>query len=379
MTFGTKWLREDSMLQKTLSNYRERTPSERRAILLKNLAVTTKYLTLASVLAWAFSRLNHDSASVAIIYVLFTMLIARKTDGYIPGFLAAIVSVVFVNLVFTYPYMELDFTRPGYPVTFIGMTIISTVTSTLTAHLKEQTLLANEQEHQLMTAEKEKMRANLLRAISHDIRTPLTSMIGISSHCLEQADSMAEEEKRRSMELIHEDANWLLHMVENLLSITRINDQNAVITTTLEPVEEVVAAAVSQFYKRFPRASIRVQIPEELIMVPMDATLIRQVLINLLENAMYHSGSKMPPELIVTAGSSQVSFTVRDFGNGICPDILDTLFDGYTSDKNQSSDSHRGMGIGLSICKTIITAHGGSIAARNHDAGAEFTFTLPLS
>ena len=131
-------------------------------------------------------------------------------------------------------------------------------------------------------------------------------------------------------------------------------------------------------HKRIPDSKVQVRIPDDLIMVPMDATLIEQVLINLLENAVYHSGSATPILLTVSADSRLVWFRIRDYGRGIDPDSLDTLFDGYTSTQNRSSDSHKCMGIGLSICRTIINAHHGQISVANHPDGAEFTFILPL-
>ena len=230
----------------------------------------------------------------------------------------------------------------------------------------------------LMEAEKEKMRANLLRAISHDLRTPLTSIIGTSTNYLEQNSTLSEEEKAKMVSTISEDADWLLHMVENLLSVTRISNQTTKVKKTMEPLEEVVPAAVQRFHKRLPNARVNLQIPDDFIMVPMDATLIQQVLINLLENAVYHSGTDKPIDLIVTTDQINAVFTIRDYGKGIDPQNLNTLFDGYTVSQNRSSDSHKGIGIGLSICKTIISAHQGIIIAKNHGSGAEFKFTLPL-
>ena len=113
------------------------------------------------------------------------------------------------------------------------------------------------------------------------------------------------------IQAIDDDANWLLHMVENLLSVTRISDQTAGVKTTLEPLEEVVPAAVSRFHKRLPQAQVQVQIPDEFVMVPMDATLIEQVLINLLENAVYHSGSSQPIELQAEVTETGAVFHVR--------------------------------------------------------------------
>ena len=229
-----------------------------------------------------------------------------------------------------------------------------------------------------MEAEKEKMRANLLRAVSHDLRTPLTSIIGTSSAYLDSGSSLTEEERRSMVQTIYDDSNWLLHMVENLLSVTRIRQTDAHVSTTLEPVEEVVSEAVSRLKKRLPGARIRVSTPEDFIMAPMDATLIEQVIINLLENGIYHSGSDAPMELTVTAEQKNAVFRIRDHGHGIREDLLPNIFDGYADTATSSGDSRKGMGIGLSICKTIIMAHDGDIWAENLPDGALFTFTLPL-
>lgn len=350
----------------------------KKTILLHNIGVTLFFLTAATLLSSAFFVLSHNSANVAIIYVLATVFVARYTAGYVPGIVTAFLSVIFINFVFTYPYLALNFTLDGYPVTFLGMVIIASLTSTLTTNLKEQTRILKEREHMLIEAEKEKMRANLLRAISHDLRTPLTGIIGSAESYLEQESQLTQQDKARLVKTISEDAQWLLHMVENLLSVTRINDKTACVKTTLEPLEEVVSSAMHRFHKRLPDAKVHVRIPEEFVMIPMDPTLIEQVLINLLENAVYHSGSDTPVCLSVTLDEYWSYFHIRDYGMGLDPETLDSLFDGYTSTQNHSSDSHKGMGIGLSICKTIIDAHHGRIFAENHPDGAEFTFALPL-
>lgn len=349
-----------------------------KSVLLHNIKITLFFLIVATLLSSAFFLLSHNAANVAIIYVLATVFVARSTSGYIPGIVTAFLSVVFINFVFTYPYMELNFTLDGYPVTFLGMMIIASLTSTLTTHLKEQTRILKEREHMLMEAEKEKMRANLLRAISHDLRTPLTGIIGAATSYLEQDSQLTEQDKSLLVKSISEDAQWLLHMVENLLSVTRINNQTACVKTSLEPLEEVVSSALQRFHKRHPESKIQAHIPDELIMIPMDATLIEQVLINLLENAIYHGSSDIPVSLTVTVSKHQAQFSIRDYGVGIDASNLDSLFDGYTPTQNHSSDSHKGMGIGLSICKTIINAHHGQIYAKNYSDGAEFTFTLPI-
>lgn len=350
-----------------------------RRVLLKNTITTAVFLIIATIIASIFFYCTRrNTTTIAIIYMLAVTFVAKYTDGYVPGIIASLVGVICVNYVFTFPFMELNFTIDGYPMTFIGMMFISSTTSTLTTHLKEQNRIINEREKLLMEAEKETMRANLLRAISHDLRTPLTSIIGTASTYLENSEKLNIKEKDAMVTNICEDANWLLNMVENLLSVTRIKDDNMKVNKTEEPLEEVVSEAVMRFRKRLPDAQVHVKIPDDFIMIPMDATLIEQVIINLLENAVYHSESTKPIDFYVDIHNDVVRFHIKDYGRGIKEDLLNTIFDGYNTSSNSSSDSHKGMGIGLSICKTIIMAHHGEIHASNHQDGAEFTFSLPL-
>jgi len=346
--------------------------------LLWNILITFLALTGATIVSYLLVFVGGHTSNVSIVYIMAVVLISRYSNGYIPGVIASFISVLCVNLVFTYPFMHLNFTMDGYPITFIALMVISSITSATTTHLKHQNKIIHDREKLLMEAEKEAMRANLLRAISHDLRTPLTGIIGASSSFLENHDTMSEAEKANLVNGIREDANWLLNMVENLLTVTRIRGSKAQVTKSLEPLEEVASEAVMRFHKRFPDAGVKVSVPEELVMVPMDATLIEQVIINLLENAVYHSNSKDPVRLTISIKDGNARFDVRDHGVGIAPERLSTIFDGYTSSPNSSGDSHKGMGIGLSICKTIIAAHNGTITAGNESLGAVFTFTLPL-
>ncbi len=353
--------------------------SKSRSRFLRDLAVTAGSLLAASAVAFLYRSLANNTVNIAILYMLAIVTIARNTSGYFWGIAASVASVIAVNFFFTYPFFSLNFSLAGYPLTFIGMLAITLITSTTTTHLSEQTRLNREREQMLMEAEKERMRANLLRAISHDLRTPLTGIIGASATYLENGAALGEEEKRQLIQNVHEDGEWLLNMVENLLSITRISENgDAKITKTVEAVEEVMAEAITRLKKRIPDANVQVTMPDELILAPMDPTLIEQVLINLMENALRHSHSQKPIECRIFTQNGFVCFSVYDFGVGIDPDRLATIFDGDSSRENQSRDAAKGMGIGLSICKTIVTAHGGAIEARNHREGAVFTFTLPL-
>lgn len=319
------------------------------------------------------------SANIALFFILALIMIARLSYSYIYGIACSIIAVVGINYFFTYPFFQINFALTGYPVTFLILLVISIMTSTMTSHLTLQAKLIAEREKQLSEVKMEQMRANLLRAISHDIRTPLTGILGNASVLLEKKDKLHSREQAEIITNIYNDANWLLHMTENLLTITRIQGDNFNINTREESVEEVVSEALQRFQKRYPHAIIHVQVPDELLFLPMDAILIEQVTINLLENAIIHSSSTQPIELIIDNLPNSVSFTIRDYGVGIPQSKIKNLFDGTSCSQSHTSDAHKGMGIGLSICKTIITAHHGTLTGRNHKAGAEFVFCLPKS
>jgi len=243
----------------------------------------------------------------------------------------------------------------------------------------ERQFLSDEQRKIIVESEKEKMRSNLLRAISHDLRTPLTGILGASSAILENGSSFDKQTHDKLVFNIKEDSQWLIRMVENLLSVTRINEGTMNVTKSPEAAEEIVAEAISRIRKRFPERKISVSVPEDLLMVPMDGTLIEQVLINLLENAIKHSPEDTVVEVEVKAESQYALFEVRDNGEGIAEEDFPYLFESYVPNGKRSSDSSRGMGIGLSICMSIIKAHRGKLEAANRsEGGAVFLFKLPL-
>ncbi len=238
--------------------------------------------------------------------------------------------------------------------------------------------LSDEQRQILVEAEKEKMRGNLLRAISHDLRTPLSGIFGASSILLENEGSLDKEATKKLLLNIREDSQWLIRMVENLLSVTRINEGTMSINKTPEAVEEVVEEAISRIRKRFTDRRISVKLPDHVVLVPMDGTLIEQVLINLLENALKHTPAESSVEVEISSNEKYSVFEVIDHGQGIAEQELPYLFDAYSGEKNKD-ESNRGMGIGLSICMSIIVAHGGKMEAYNKESGgAVFRFLLPM-
>lgn len=226
----------------------------------------------------------------------------------------------------------------------------------------------------------ERYRGNLIRAISHDLRTPLAGIMGTA----EMVMGMMEENDDRYplMAEIHKDANWLHSLVENTLSLTRLQDGKLVLHKQPEAVEEVVGAALRQIARHYPERDIEVHVPDELLVAPMDAQLIGQVLINLVENAIKHTdtGEEISIAVEKDAQRNCAVFSVRDRGEGLTEGDLPNLFQMFYTSRHRGADAQPGVGLGLAICEAAVKAHGGDIAARNRAdrPGAEFIFTLPL-
>lgn len=181
------------------------------------------------------------------------------------------------------------------------------------------------------------------------------------------------------LENVREEGQWLIRVVENLLSITRMGGETELVKDE-EVAEEILGFAARAFRKRFPGIAITVRAPEELLMVPMDPILIGQVLNNLLENAVIHGRTTTAVRLSVTREGENARFSVADNGQGIPKDVLPRLFDGTLKhNETTKGDGKRNMGLGLSVCRAIVRAHGGHLNARNLEQGAEFCFTLPLT
>jgi len=243
----------------------------------------------------------------------------------------------------------------------------------------ERQFLSDEQRNVVVESEREKMRSTLLRAISHDLRTPLAGILGASSVIKENGKSLDEETRDSLIANIQEEAQWLIRMVENLLFVTRISENASDLAKSPEAAEEVVGEAVNRIKQRYPKREIRVQVPEDFLEVPMDGTLIEQVLINLLENAIKNSPEDTVVEVRLTAQKDKAVFEVLDRGRGILEEEFPYLFSSNKPSDWRSGDSSRGLGIGLSICRTIIKAHQGTLEAVNREgAGALFRFSLPL-
>ena len=340
---------------------------------IKDLLLTAGILAACFLCSLVTNRISQTPMLIPMFFVLGVFLISVLTSGYRWGVAASLVSVLAVNFAFTFPYFEFNFSIPVNFFSAVVMLVVAIVTCALTKKITYAEKLKAD-------SEREKMRANLLRAVSHDLRPPLTTIYGSSAMLLENFDRFSVADRRKLLQGIRDDAQWLVGMVENLLSVTRLDNGELRLNKTETVLEELIDTVLVKFHKRCPTQNVAVAIPEDFLSIPMDAVLIGQVLTNLLENAVIHASGMTLLELLVTLEDRHVRFTVRDDGCGIAPDRLEDLFTGYLGSSDRQGDAlRRNMGIGLSVCATIVKAHGGRITAKNRPTGgAEFTFTLDL-
>jgi len=238
--------------------------------------------------------------------------------------------------------------------------------------------LAEEQELSKVEIEKETIRSNLIRSISHDLRTPLTGIAGASSTLLENYNSLNHDVIRKLLLDINQDSEWLIRLVENLLSLTRLDEERINLCKNFEAIEEIVDEAIRLVSKRAVNHRITLDIPDKLILVPMDGNLIVQVIINLVDNAVKYTPKGSEILVKVYEDSEKVYFEVADNGPGIPVEAIPHIFDRFFTTNTETSDARRGIGLGLAICKSIVKTHGGFIEAVNKpEGGAIFRFSLP--
>ena len=238
---------------------------------------------------------------------------------------------------------------------------------------------AMEKEKNAVIAKNEQLRADLLRAISHDLRTPLCSISGNADMLLSNSERLDEATKHQIYTDIYDDSEWLIGVVENLLSVTRLNDGRLKFKFTDQLLDEVIAEALRHISRKHDDYKI-VTDCEELVLARMDVRLIIQVLVNLIDNAIKYT----PPGTVIrirgtkTDGKAQIS--VEDNGPGIPEEMKPHIFQMFYTGKTTVADSHRSLGLGLALCHSIIEAHDGTLILTDHDPhGCNFTFTLPLS
>lgn len=248
-----------------------------------------------------------------------------------------------------------------------------------------QMALAMDREYSYLKQEKikqemesERLRGNLIRSISHDIRTPLTGIIGASSVIVEHSGRLEAEQIRKLAADINEEASWLMITVENILDMTRIMEGTLEVCAEYESVDDLINEAVVHLPAAFDRNRLKIDMPGEILVVKVDGRLLVKVIFNLLDNAFKYAGEESVIRLSARQEKHEVVFEVADNGGGIDPAVAGSLFEQFVTLPQNALDQGRGVGLGLSICRSIVTAMNGTICAHNRpEGGAVFQVRLP--
>lgn len=237
---------------------------------------------------------------------------------------------------------------------------------------------AKEKEEAKLQAEHEKLRANLLRSISHDLRTPLTAISGNASILLSGGESLDGETRKQIHSDIYDDAAWLHNLVENLLAVTKIEEGRMELRTQPQLVEEIVSEAMQHISRKKSEHTITVSHEDDLLLAKCDAQLIVQVIINLVDNAIKYTLEGSTISIISKTEGGMAVISVSDNGEGISDEEKEKVFQMFYTGSTSIADSRRSLGLGLSLCKSIVETHGGKITVMdNQPNGTIFTFTLP--
>lgn len=270
-------------------------------------------------------------------------------------------------------------------VHFPAGTVFSSKTKTLVGSTVYQTALVLDREYIYLEREQirldmesEHLKSTLLRSISHDLRTPLTEISGASSLIAEKIDTLSRDEICKFVTDINTEAEWLTMTVQNILNMTRISDGRLSIQQEIESMDDLISQVATRLPASYDSSRLSIRLPASIVLVHADGNLFVQVLLNLVDNAFKHSGTDSRITLSGSYENGSAIFTVADDGFGIEPSILPHIFKSFVTLPVRNSDNRRGVGLGLSICKAIVTAHGGTITAANQpQGGAIFTITVP--
>lgn len=344
--------------------------------LMMDVLKITLIISICTLFCHFINYRSYPEVNNAGVYTLGVVALSLWTNGIMPSLIYATVSVVVYDFYFINPRGSFHF-EPVYVLTLVMVFLVVTVIAVVVSRLKREMIERVKVEE---NAKHESQRANLLRSMSHDIRTPLTGIYGCANLLLEGEDKLSKEKRHELYCQVADEAKWLQEIIENLLTITKVNDvDNGNLNLRTEPEElyDIIEVALQHSDSRLKEHSIKLDC-DDTILVSIDAHLIAQVILNLVNNAVKYTEVGSTISISVREEGSRAIVSVADTGKGISDEDKEKIFDRfYITDRG--SDDRRGHGLGLAVCKSAIEAHGGHIIIRdNLPRGTVFEFDLPL-
>ena len=347
--------------------------------MFRDCLISSGILGACSLIGFIFYSSGLSEANIISIYILGILIIASLTSSWLYGGISSVIGVLLFNCLYAEPRFTLFVYDWQYSITTFVMLIASIVTNSIMTQFRRQHVLRVLNERITHEADVERLRANLLRSISHDLRTPLTSISGNADILLSSGEQLNVDLRKLLCREIVNDSEWLIGLVENLLFITRIEDGMLSIQTEQEVLQEIIPEALIHLAKRAKNHNILLEMPEELLIVKMEARLIMQVIINIVDNAIKYSPAGSDISISAHRRGSRAIVSIGDYGCGIEEKDKDRVFEMFSTTNKKSGDNRRGIGLGLSLCKAIIQAHGGTIYINdNTPSGTIVSFTLNL-
>lgn len=343
------------------------------------ILITFAAFAVCTGLSFLLDHFGVKDLNFIIIYVLGILLTAVLTEGIVYSAALSVISVLGYNFFFTVPRFSFKIDDLMYLVTFFLMFFVGLGIGLVTDKMKKRMRQINDLNLEKMRLkndmEKEEVKAMLLRSISHDLRTPLTT-IKSGAQLICDSPRMSEEDRNEILSDIVEKTEWTIRLVENLLSLTRIDSEKLTVRKRPEAVEEVIPQAVRTVRGRLGGRKIHYDLPDAMLLVPMDATLIMQVIGNILVNAVRYTTEDNNIWIKVWNAGGHAVFRISNDGEPIAEKDLPHVFEKYYTTGDTAAGNN--VGLGLAICKLIVTAHGGEITARSADGKVTFEFTLPM-
>ena len=325
-----------------------------------------------STLAGFAMHPRFDLVNIAMVYLLAVVIVAlRFSRG--PAIAASVLCVAAFDFLFVPPRFTFTVDDAQYLLTFAIMLMVALVISRLVESVGRRAAVQAALE---VEAETERIRSALLASISHDLRTPLSIMAGASSSLAESGERLSADERRSLAESIFEQAREMSEHVAKVLQMTRLETGGIKVEQDWAALGEIVGAVLDRLKERLATHRVIVELPDDLPLVRVDATLIEQALGNLLENAAKHTPAETVVRLHAQRRDSEILVTVEDYSGGVSDRDLERIFDKFARGSVEATGT--GMGLGLAICRAIIRLHGGRAWAERVPGGTAFRFTLPL-
>jgi len=347
-----------------------------RAGVAVDVVVSVAIQALTVVVAMALDALGFSEAATVIVFVLGVLLTAEFTTRPVYCLVASVLSILCFNFFLAYPRFTFRIEGTGVPGTIVVMFVVALFASYLVMRMRENERKSAEAS---LKAQNEQLRANLLRSVSHDLRTPLTAITGNADMLLDNSANLTDEERRRLVHDVYDDATWLVGVVENLLAVTRLEEGEVLLNRNVELVDDVVEEAMRHVSRDASQHHIVVEPSGELLLARMDAQVIVQVVVNLVNNAIGHTQQGSRIVIGVRREGDFAVVSVADDGPGVSDADKRHVFEPFYTTGGISTDSRRGIGLGLSLCRSLVEAHGGTMRVEDvQPHGARFSFTLPL-